>query len=122
MPEQYIDLFDKILANFNYIASFGLFCLGLFILITSQNLVKKVIGLAIFQSSFLIFLISVGYIAGGSSPIITGKEEEFFVNPLPQVLVLTAIVVGIATVSVALALIIRIKKAFGTVNEVELQQ
>jgi len=90
---------------------------GLYLLITTSNLVKKLFGLAIFQASVLLLLISIGNVNGGSAPIISKSPEVIYVNPLPQVLVLTAIVVGLATLAVGLALIIRIKKSFGTIEE-----
>lgn len=82
---------------------------GLYITIVSSRLIKKLIGLTIFQVSVLLFYISVSFISGGSIPIIDG-ETHLYVNPLPHVLMLTAIVVGVATLAVGLALIILIKK------------
>lgn len=105
------------LSQFNYIASFLLFVFGLFLMITSGNLIKMLYGLAIFQISILLFFISMAVVKDGTAPIIQVGEEVIYVNPLPHVLVLTAIVVGLATLSVGLALTIRIKKAFGSIEE-----
>ena len=85
------------------------------------NLIKKLIGLNIFQTSVFIFYISVGKVAGGSAPILA-EGVSVYSNPLPHVLILTAIVVGIATMALALALVVRIKNAYGTVEEEELQE
>lgn len=114
-------MLDLIFSQFNYIASFILLGMGAYLLITTQNLIKKLYGLAIFQAAILLFVISLGYLDGGYSPILEKSAEGFvkrpMVNPLPQVLILTAIVVGLATLSVGLALGIRIKKEFGSVEE-----
>jgi len=108
---------DIILTHFNYIASFILLGMGAYLLITTRNYVKKLYGLVIFQSAVLLFVISLGYVDGGFAPIIENGVVRPMVNPLPQVLILTAIVVGLATLSVGLALSIRIKKKFGSVDE-----
>lgn len=110
-------MLELILSQFNYIASFLLFALGAYLLITTQNIIKKLYGLAIFQAAVLLFVISLGYTDGAYSPIIEGDVVRPMVNPLPQVLMLTAIVVGLATLSVGLALGIRIKKEYGSVEE-----
>ncbi len=103
--------------HFNYVASFLLFGLGAYLLITTQNYVKKLYGLAIFQSAILLFVISLGYLSGGYAPILEAGITRPMVNPLPQVLILTAIVVGLATLAVGLALTIRIKKAYDDIEE-----
>ena len=108
---------DIFLAQFNYIAAFLLFFIGLFLIITSTNLIKKLFGLAIFQSSVLLFFISLGVVDGGAAPVIKESQEIIYVNPLPHVLVLTAIVVGLASLSVGLALAIRIKNIYGSIEE-----
>lgn len=105
--------------QFNFVASFLLLSFGLFLMIVTGNLIKKLFGLAIFQTAILLFLISLGKINGAVAPIIEkgASEETIYANPLPQVLVLTAIVVGLAILSVGLALTIRIKKAYGSIEE-----
>ena len=108
---------EIILTNFNYSAAFVLLALGAHLLITTRNYVKKLYGLAIFQGAVLLFVISLGYIDGGFAPIHSENITRLMVNPLPQVLILTAIVVGIAILAVGLALSIRIKKAFDSVEE-----
>jgi len=106
---------------FNYWAVILLMMTGFYIVIVQGNLIKKLIGLNLFQTSVFIFYISVGKVQGGSAPILA-EGVEVYSNPLPHVLILTAIVVGIATTALALALVIRIRNAYGTVEEEELQQ
>lgn len=105
------------ITQFNYIAAFLLFFLGLFLIITTSNLIKKLFGLAIFQAAILLFFISLAFVKNGSPPLIKAGEELVYVNPLPHVLVLTAIVVGLATLSVGLALAIRIKNIYGNIED-----
>ncbi|MHC5051235.1 MAG: cation:proton antiporter subunit C, partial [Planctomycetota bacterium] len=94
---------------------------GFYIVISRGNLVKKVIGLNIFQTSVFLLFISMGKVTGGTAPILT-DDAEIYSNPLPSVLILTAIVVGIATTGVALALIVRIREAYDTIEEGEIEE
>lgn len=110
----------NIYESFNYWVVMVLMMSGLYILIAHGNLVKKIIGLTIFQSSLYIFYISMAKITGATAPIIK-QGVEVYSNPLPHVLILTAIVVGISTTALALALVIRIKHAYGTIEEDEIQ-
>ncbi|WP_237064958.1 cation:proton antiporter subunit C [Microbulbifer guangxiensis] len=103
-------------ALYNYWVVILLMMTGLYMVIAQGNLIKKVIGLNIFQTSVFIFYISVGKVAGGSAPILS-QLTTVYSNPLPHVLILTAIVVGIATTALALALILRIRQAYGSVEE-----
>ena len=105
--------------NWNYLVVITLMMSGLFIVISRFNLVKKLVGLSIFQTSVFLFYISVGKVAGGTAPIITGEPETLYSNPLPHVLILTAIVVGVATTALGLALVLRIHSAFGSIEEDE---
>ncbi len=112
------------LGLFNYWIFIVLMMAGFYILISSANLIKKVVGLNVFQTSVFIFYISMGKILGGTAPILVeGAEADQVVysNPLPHVLILTAIVVGIATTAVALSLVVRIHEAYGTIEEDEIQ-
>jgi multicomponent Na+:H+ antiporter subunit C len=99
---------------------------GLYTLIARDNLVKKVIGLNIFQSSAILFYIALGKVEGGTAPILiegaptNGPGAPLYSNPVPHVLMLTAIVVGVATTALALALVVRIQRAYGTVEEDEI--
>jgi multicomponent Na+:H+ antiporter subunit C len=94
---------------------------GLYVVIAKGNLIKKVIGLNIFQVSVIMFYISMGKVRGGTAPIFA-EGIEVYSNPLPHVLMLTAIVVGVATTALALALIVRIHEAYGTIEEDEIRE
>ena len=107
------------LSLYNYWVVIFLMMAGFYILIASDHLIKKIIGLNIFQTSVFMLYISMGKVAGGTAPIAVEGVSNYS-NPLPHVLILTAIVVGIATTSLALALVIRIKEAYGTVQEDEI--
>lgn len=93
---------------------------GLYVVMAQTNLVKKVLGLNIFQVAVFMLYISVGKLAEGTAPILAEGYERY-ANPLPHVLILTAIVVGVATTALALALVIRIDKAYGTIDEAEIE-
>ena len=103
----------------NYWLVIVLMMIGFYIVIAQGNLVKKMVGLSIFQVSVFVFYISVGRVEGGTAPILADGIEVFS-NPLPHVLILTAIVVGISTTALALALVIRIKQSYGTIEEDEI--
>jgi multicomponent Na+:H+ antiporter subunit C len=103
----------------DFIAIF-LMMAGFYVVISQGNLVKKLVGLALFQTSVFILYISMGKVADGHAPILT-EGVSLYSNPLPHVLILTAIVVGVATTAVGLALVVRINEAYGTVEEDEIQ-
>lgn len=109
------------MGHFNYYVVVVLIMTGLYVVMAQTNLVKKVLGLNIFQVAVFILYISVGKLAGGTAPILAEGFERY-ANPLPHVLILTAIVVGVATTAVALALVIRIHGAYGTIDEEEIEQ
>jgi len=109
------------LGLYNYWIVVVLMMIGFYIIIAHGNLVKKIVGLNIFQTSVFIFYISVSNIEGGTAPILAEGFSRYS-NPLPHVLILTAIVVGIATTALGLALAMRIKEAFGSTEEEEIQQ
>ncbi len=94
---------------------------GFYIVIAQDNLVKKMVGLSIFQVAVFVFYITVARIEGGTAPIIAEGLSNY-TNPLPHVLILTAIVVGIATTALGLAMIVRIKDAYGTIEDDEIQK
>jgi multicomponent Na+:H+ antiporter subunit C len=107
----------RVLGLYNYWVFIFLMMVGFYILISRRNLVKKILGLNIFQTSVFIFYISMGKIIGGTAPIlIEGNGEVVYSNPVPHVLILTAIVVGVSTTAVALSLVVRIKEAYGTIE------
>ena len=97
---------------------------GFYIVVSRGNLIKKIIGLNLFQTSVFLFYISIGIVSGGTAPILPMKlkVDDFSVysNPLPHVLILTAIVVGVATTALGLSLIIRIKEAYNSIEEIDL--
>jgi len=116
-------LFTKILAKYNYWISVILMLIGLYAIIAKDNLIKKIIGLNIFQTAIFLFFISLGAIKGGTAPIVSEEivsKGYVYVNPLPHVLILTAIVVAVATAAVAFSLIIRINEEYGTIEESEI--
>ncbi|MDB9772096.1 cation:proton antiporter subunit C [Alphaproteobacteria bacterium] len=101
----------------NYWIVFILMMIGLFIVIGRKNLLKKIIGLTIFQTSVFLLYITFGKITGGTAPILTEISSTIYSNPLPHVLILTAIVVGVATTALALALVVRINSIYGSIEE-----
>ncbi len=110
-----------VIGLFNYWIVIVMMMLGLYIVIAANNLIKKVIGLNIFQTSVFILYISIGKVAGGAAPILA-EGVETYANPLPHVLILTAIVVGVATTALGLALIVRIKEAYDSIEESDIRQ
>ena len=114
-------MWDSFLGLYNYWIVIALMMAGFYIVMSRHNLVKKLIGLNIFQSSVFLFYISVGKVAGGTAPIIEQGISSYS-NPLPHVLILTAIVVGVATTSLGLALVVRLKEAYGTIEEDEINE
>mgnify|MGYP001257348708 FL=1 len=113
-------MIEQLADSWNYIIVIILMMTGLFIVIARANLIKKLIGLSIFQTSVFLFYISLGKVAGGTAPILDGNPGTLYSNPLPHVLILTAIVVGVATTALGLALILRINEAFGSIEEDEI--
>jgi len=109
-----------ILDYYNYWVVVFLMMAGFYIVISANNLVKKIVGLNIFQTSVFMLYISMGKVTGGTAPIVVEGVNQYS-NPLPHVLILTAIVVGVATTAVGLSLIVRIKRAYGTVEENEFE-
>ncbi|MEH6475926.1 MAG: cation:proton antiporter subunit C [Sneathiella sp.] len=108
--------------HFNYWITVILFVIGLYTVMSRSNLVKKMIGLSIFQIAVFLLYITMGKIEGGTAPIIIDQPDVIYSNPLPHVLILTAIVVGVATTALGLALVVRIKETFGTIDEDEILQ
>lgn len=114
-----------ILGHANYWMFTCLMMIGLYIVISRGNYVKKIVGLNIFQVAVFLLYISIGKVTGGTAPIFpidyTGYIQDptgiIYSNPLPHVLILTAIVVGVATTALGLALIVRIKEEFGSIEE-----
>ncbi len=110
-----------VLGFYNYWVVIVLMMAGLYILISRYNLIKKMIGLSIFQTSIFYLYISIGKVENGTAPILNDDPATIYSNPLPHVLILTAIVVGVATTAVALALSVRIYENYGTIEEDEIR-
>lgn len=109
---------DELLNHFSYAATVYLMVAGMYILIARTNLIKKLVGLSIFQTSVYLLYIAPGKLIGGTAPIVS-PQFHVYSNPLPHVLILTAIVVGIATLALGLALVVRIREAYGSIEEEE---
>ena len=110
---------EFVVSHYNYLIAIFLMMTGFYTVISRGNLVKKIIGLNIFQVSVFLIYISLSTVRGGAAPIVT-EGVQVYSNPLPHVLILTAIVVGVATTALALALVVRIKEAYGTIEEDEI--
>ncbi|MBI1360999.1 MAG: Na+/H+ antiporter subunit C [Alphaproteobacteria bacterium] len=133
-----------LLGHFNYLIVVFLMMGGLWITFSSRNYIKRMIGLALFQTSVGLFYISLGKVAGGTAAIVLDKTSKagealnahlspdyvaragvdgvVYSNPLPHVLILTAIVVGVATLAVGLAIAVRVREAYGTVEAGEIAE
>lgn len=105
--------------HYSYAVTIFLLMTGVFVVIARGNLIKKLIGLGIFQTSVYLLYIAPGKLIGGTAPIVDGGFRVYS-NPLPHVLILTAIVVGVATLALGLALVVRIREAYGTIEEDEI--
>lgn len=114
-----MQILDALAPHYNYAITIFLMIAGLYIVTARGNMVKKLVGLATFQTSVYLLFISPGKIVGGTAPIID-KAYAVYSNPLPHVLILTAIVVGVATLALGLALTARIYEAYGTIEEDEI--
>ncbi len=112
-------LLHEIAAHYTQWITVFLMVAGLYIVIARGNMVKKLVGLSLFQTSVYLLYISPGKIIGGTAPILDPKFAVYS-NPLPHVLILTAIVVGVATLALGLALVVRINEAYGTIEEDEI--
>jgi len=113
-------MIDQIFGVWNYWIVFILMMIGLYIVISKKSLLKKIVGLALFQTSVFLLYITFGKIAGGTAPILTDNVNEIYSNPLPHVLILTAIVVGVATTALGLALVVKINSTYGSIDEDEI--
>ena len=106
-----------------YVLSALLFLIGLYGVLVKRNLIKIIIGLCIMEYAVNLFLVVIGYRWGGTAPIITkGFENAYFVDPLPQALVLTAIVIGLATTALLIAIAVRIYNKYGTFDIREIRR
>lgn len=111
----------EFLGYYNYWVFAILLMIGFYAVITRGNLIKKLLGLSIFQSAVFLMYITMNKVEGGTAPIIQPEAvDALYSNPLPQVLILTAIVVGVSTTALGLAIVVRIKDAYGTIEEHEI--
>ena len=110
---------QDVVEHYNYFITIFLMIAGLYIVIARGNMIKKLVGLSLFQTSVYLLYIEPGKIIGGTAPIID-PAFKVYSNPLPHVLILTAIVVGVATLALGLALVVRIHEAYGTIEEDEI--
>jgi len=107
---------ELLATRYNYVGAVVLVAAGLYLVIGDRNLVKKVIGMNLFQTGIFLFFITAAFVEGGSPPVIE-EGVETYVSPLPHVLILTAIVVGVSLTAVALTLVVRIYREYGTLRE-----
>ena len=114
-------MIDIIVGHFNYWVVILLMMSGFYTVISRGNLIKKIAGINIFQTSVFLLYISIGFVSEGTAPIIAEGFTRYS-NPLPHVMILTAIVVGVSTTALGLALIVRIKEAYGTIEEDEIHE
>lgn len=142
-------MWEFILERAGYWAIIGLMMIGLFIAFSSENLIKRLVGLSLFMTTICLFYVTLGKVTGGTAPVLLKEDMPYgdtghagaapdaqlvaaggervaelvhtYSNPLPHVLMLTAIVVGVATLSVGLALIVRIREAYGSIEADDLR-
>ena len=115
------DLLTALFLRYNYYMAVIIMLIGVYAMIAKSNLVKKIIGLNIFQTAIFLFYISIADVRGGTAPILTeGGGGMVYVNPVPHVLILTAIVVAVSTTAVALSIAIRIHEEYGSIEEEDL--
>jgi len=114
-------MIEYFIGHVNYWLIVAVMMVGLYTLMSRSNLIKKLAGLAVFQTAVILFYVSLGKIDGGTVPIVA-DGYVLYSNPLPQVLMLTAIVVGVATTALGFALVIRIKEAYDSVEENEIAE
>ena len=113
----------ELLVLYHYWVFAVLLMIGFYAVIAKLNLIKKLIGLSLFQAAVFLLYISMGKVTGGTAPIfLEAATETLYSNPLPQVLILTAIVVGISTLALGLGIVVRIKEEYGTIEEHEIQE
>jgi multicomponent Na+:H+ antiporter subunit C len=113
----------ELLGLYHYWVFAVLLMIGFYAVVAKANLIKKLIGVSLFQSAVFLLYITMSKVEGGTAPILQqGMLDPVFSNPLPQVLILTAIVVGISTTALGLGIVVRIKEEYGTVEEHEIQE
>jgi multicomponent Na+:H+ antiporter subunit C len=110
-------MWSMLIDNINYAVAMILFCIGFYTLAVRSNLIKKIIGLMVMQVSIFFFLVSVGYLTGGGAPtVVPGAAPTPMVNPLPQAMILTAIVIAVSTTALFLSLALKFYSHHGTLD------
>ncbi len=112
----------QLLELYNYWVFAVLLMIGFYAVIAKLNLIKKLIGLSLFQAAVFLLYITMGKVDNGTAPIFSESATGLFSNPLPQVLILTAIVVGISTTALGLGIVVRIKEEYGSIEEDAIQE
>ncbi|MCE5203767.1 MAG: cation:proton antiporter subunit C [Coriobacteriales bacterium] len=115
-------MIEALWTNLDYAASVVLFSIGLYCVITRNNLIKKFMGLNIMETAVFAFIVALGVVEGGDAPIMGADASPPFTNPIPQALILTGIVVAVSTTAIALSLIIRVYRQTGTIEADELRE
>ena len=111
--------------TFNYVCAFFLIVLGFYTIVTKYNLVKTVIGMSIMDYGVNLLIISIGFTPGGTAPIFTQGEivaSSYFVDPIPQALTLTSIVIGACVTAMSMSLVIRMHESYGTLDTREIRR
>jgi len=131
----------SLFSQFNYVVVIVLMMVGLYVVFASRNLIKKLVGLSVFQTSVFLLYITIGKVSGGQPPILVDDHAEsgeillaaagsvghgsshdvLYSNPLPHVLILTAIVVGVATLAIGLSLVVRIRETYGSIEDDQIE-
>lgn len=116
-----MELINNILNHINYIGAAAIFVIGLYTVLTHENLIKRIIGINIMYTAVFLFFISIGYINNANPPIVNFDQANLiYINPVPSALILTGIVVSVSVTAFSLSLIIRIYESYGTINNDEL--
>jgi multicomponent Na+:H+ antiporter subunit C len=113
----------NLLGLYNYWVFAVLLMIGFYAVVANTNFIKKLIGLSLFQAAVFLLYITMGKVSGGTAPILPkGVADAIYSNPLPQVLILTAIVVGISTTALGLGIVVRIQEEYGSIDEKDIQE
>ncbi len=113
---------SALLDNMNYTAAIILFLVGLYTVAATPNLIKKIMGINIMETAVFLFIVSIGYLDGGAAPVVDGSPNAGMVNPIPQALILTGIVVAVSITAVGLAICIMLYRRFGTLDAREIHR
>jgi len=114
-------MLENLIKNMHFLTAMILFLIGFYTMLTHSNLIKKIIGMNIMETGIFLLFISIGYVRGGSAPIVSDGVEKY-INPLPSALILTGIVVGVSLTAFALAMVIKLYKYYGTIDADEIMR